>query len=185
MMNQPGTLTALPPDLPSLSRNEITTLFLNTLTDVYNLKTHFLSYLPRIAEKASYQRLRVAILEAAMEVEAQKLRLNVIFRILKYELNRLPESLKGTIDIEGYIGANLQHLPSYKTDFVLFTHLIMMENMEITYYRVLRMLAASIKQSEIYELIKQCLQEALKTRNTYQLIGRMYKAEQTQRMVAN
>lgn len=164
-------------DLPTLTKTEINSLFLNSLSDVYNMQVHFLSYLPLMAGKASFPRLKMAIMDAALEIEAQKFRINLIFKVLKYEQGIRPEPLKGNLDVESYISRNLSSLSSYKTDFILFTHLLMLENMEITYFRTLKLLARNIQHREIYSLVRQCLREAIRKRRVYELIGKMYMME--------
>lgn len=174
MENQPVTRTFHVNNYPVLSKTEINTLFLSNLSDVYNMKIHLASFIPEMVKKASYQQLKQAILNTGLELDAHLLRIDFIFKYLKYENNFRPQPLMGTLNIKEYLFSNMDELNAYQSDYIMLTHLLMIEQMEISQFKILLTLAKGVYHKQIYSMIKLCLQDAIKDKKNFELLSRIY-----------
>jgi len=69
--------------LRKLHRLEVVEVFIQTLTDIYNVKSHLLQYLPKMSQKAHLRELRLAILDTGIDIHSQLLRLDMVIAMLK------------------------------------------------------------------------------------------------------
>lgn len=174
MENQPPNTNSLPGEQNMLSRPEINALFVSNLSDVYNMKVHLASIIPIMVKKASYTELKKAILSTGLETDAQLLRMDFIFKYLKYDTHMRPQPLMGTLNIKEYLFGNIDNLSTYQSDYIMLTHLLMIEHIEVAQFRVLMTLAKGVYHKNIYSMIKLCLQEALKEKKTFELLSKVY-----------
>jgi ferritin-like metal-binding protein YciE len=159
---------------PILKKNEVKDLIVRTLIDIYGLKTHLLGYLPTMASKAQYRELKLAIMDSSIDLKAQLLRLNMIMAILKNESLRDGVSESGKLNLKSYIISTTEELASFETDSALLIHLLMIESLQITSFRMLKKLAARLKNHAIFDLVDENLKDTLDNRRVLEKIMEDY-----------
>ncbi|QJD97173.1 DUF892 family protein [Mucilaginibacter robiniae] len=174
MENQPLPPSTHSTERPILSKTEINALFVSSLSDVYNMKTHLVRLIPELVKRASYQGLKQAILSTGLHLDAQLLRIDFIFKYLKYESNFRPKPLLGSLNVRDYLFSNVGELNTYQLDYIIINHLLTIEQLEIAQFKVLLTLAKGVYHKQIYSMIKLCLQDAIKEKRTFELLSKTY-----------
>jgi ferritin-like metal-binding protein YciE len=162
---------------PVFSQPALNALFLSNLSDVYNLLNHLVSLIPEMVRRASYTNLKLSILRKGNELEAQLLRINFIFKYRKYDAEQRPTPLLGPLNIRGYLLGSMETLDTHQVDYILLTQLIIIENLEISHFKILSVMSKGIHHKNIHRLIKLCLREALKEKRTFATFTQVYQAQ--------
>ncbi len=149
-----------------LPGSEIYQLFVSTLSEVYLLKSHLMSYLPLMSQKVSYPALKTAIMNLSIGLSAHLLRIDIIFRLLDYQQSDKQMLSAAKSHIECYLMPVLDAQPSCQNDFMLLNHLMMIEAIEVTYFRSLKALALGLKKHEVTQLVEQSFEEAVLSKRT-------------------
>ncbi len=159
---------------PFVNATEMHILFVSSLFTVHKLENHVVDYLPQIAQKASYQGLKFAIINTTSNIKAQLFKLEVITNMAKHQLQQHPAFVKYALDLKGFITKNIEGLPSYQTDFLLTCHLIALENLLVNYLQILTTLAKGLKLRKEHLLLKECLADSLAHQKTMMLLRANY-----------
>lgn len=149
-------------------------LFLKHLDNVYCVKKHLVKILPSIAEKASFDDLRSAIITSIDLIKMQILRMDVIYKIMKGKYNEANCTAIKDFSIEAATKMPLDSKISLENDLTLLIHLQIIESHEIAYFDVLKSLTPTLHDMEIETLLEQNFDTSISSKNLYELIAKEY-----------
>jgi len=140
--------------------DDYTKLFTITVSDIYVGKAVLYDYLPLMVKKATDQQLKQTILNVAISISAQLLRLNFILAILKQILLNHTPLAREMADLPQYMERDLQDISNYSTDVLLLVHLAIVETKEIEAFHLLQKLARKLQNRNIAQYLHRNLQDA-------------------------
>ncbi|RYE25257.1 MAG: DUF892 family protein [Sphingobacteriaceae bacterium] len=143
---------------------DYTKLFTITVSDIYLGKAVLYDYLPLMVGKATSQELKHTILNVAISISAQLLRLNFILAILKQILLNHTPLVREMSDLPAYLERDLLDISDYSTDILLLVHLNIVETKEIESFRLLQKLARKLQNKNIAQYLHRNLQDALSSK---------------------
>jgi ferritin-like metal-binding protein YciE len=142
--------------------NTMDELFLHTLKDIYYAENQILKTLPKLAKKASSEKLAQAMEKHRAETEQQIDRLEQVFKIL----GKKPEGVKCAA-IEGILKEGEEILSEVKDpqvrDAGMLASAQAVEHYEITRYGTLIAWGEQLKLKDVCKLLQQNLDEEKKT----------------------
>lgn len=153
-------------------------LFAHNLNRLYFGKRYMDEHLAHLIKVASFKTLELALKELAEDVKKQISRLDDI-----YKETQLQPSSEGCIPIEAMFketftlerqGIGKQLLGDI--DIMLYMQLI--EHINITAYRMLRILAASLKYNSVDQLLVESFDESVDNDRLFLIITNEYLAQQ-------
>ncbi|MHB8208447.1 DUF892 family protein [Mucilaginibacter sp.] len=144
-----------------LNKKEVTSIFVDTLTDIYTVKGHLLDYLPLMARKATARSLKLAILDTSIDIKAQLLRLDMVMKMLKKISHKTPRQSYNDFNLNTYMNSGLDIANPYKTDVALLTHLIMIEGIQITTFTLMKKMSHAFGNNTISDLINENLKDSM------------------------
>jgi ferritin-like metal-binding protein YciE len=150
-----------------LNKTEITSVFVNTLKEIYAVKASLLKFLPLVSEHATARTLKLAIMDSAIDVKAQLLRLNIVIAILKKEIDTMPRENPNDINLNHYLLSGLDEADPYKSDVSLLTHLIMLESVQITAFTMMEKMSHAFKNKVVRDLITNNLNDAIQNQTVF------------------
>jgi len=144
----------------ALNRKEITSIFIDTLTDIYSVKSHLLDYLPSMAQTANAKALKLAILDTSIDVRSQLIRLDTAMSILKEQLQLTARDNFNDFNLNSYLRSTLSKADPYTTDIALLTHLIMIETIQVATFTMMKQMSHAFENKAIHDLIRDNLNDA-------------------------
>ncbi|RZK36204.1 MAG: DUF892 family protein [Hymenobacter sp.] len=141
-----------------------TKLFTITVSDIYLGKAVLYDYLPLMVKKATDPRLKHTILNVAISISAQLLRLNFILAILKQILLNHVPLVREMADLPAYLERDLVEISDYSTDVLLLVHLTIVETKEVEAFHLLQKLARKLQNRNIAQYLHRNLQDALNSK---------------------
>jgi ferritin-like metal-binding protein YciE len=146
----------------SMTLDNLDTLLLHQLQDLYSAEEQIIAALPQMAEAASSSALKSAFRTHLNETQQQKQRLERIFGMLGHEAqSESCEAMEGLIT-EGQEIMNLDGDPMVK-DAALIAAAQRVEHYEIAGYGCARTFARQLGRNDVAELLQQTLDEEGKT----------------------
>ncbi|RYY23011.1 MAG: DUF892 family protein [Sphingobacteriaceae bacterium] len=146
------------------SADEYIKLFTITVSDIYLGKAVLYDYLPLMVRKANDQELKHTILNVAISISAQLLRLNFILAILKQVLLNHTPLVQEMADLPAYLERDLLDIGDYSTDVLLLVHLTIVETKEVEAFHLLQKLAHRLQNKNIAQYLHRNLQDALRSK---------------------
>ena len=144
----------------ALNKKEVTSIFIDTLTDIYMVKTHLLDYLPSMAQNATAMSLKLAILDTSIDVKAQLLRLDMAMKMLREMLDLSSRESYNDFNLNKYMRSGVDNANPYKTDVALLTHLIMIETIQVATFTMMKQMSHAFNNKAIHDLIRDNLRDA-------------------------
>lgn len=154
----------------------LTDLFLGQLGNIYCAKSHLVTVLPDLAEKATFAELKQFILDGVYKIKMQILRMDVIYK--SFEIQYTEEKCMGikSITLEAYLAGAADDKSPLVIDMSILTHLRIIESIEITCFDILADIARSLKNADVMTLLDQNLKTAIDTKRMFELISLEYIA---------
>ena len=142
----------------SMTLDNLDTLLLHQLQDLYSAEEQIIAALPQMAEAASTTALKSAFRTHLSETQQQKKRLEQIFSLLGHEAqSESCEAMEGLIS-EGQEIMNLEGDPMVK-DAALIAAAQRVEHYEMAGYGSARTFAQYLGQDEVARLLQETLDE--------------------------
>ncbi|RYY28606.1 MAG: DUF892 family protein, partial [Sphingobacteriaceae bacterium] len=135
-----------------------------TVSDIYLGKARLYDYLPLMVKKATNQNLKHTILNVAISISAQLLRLNFILAILKQILLNHTPLAHEMSDLPEYLKHDLDDISNYSTDVLLLVHLTIIETKEVEAFRLLQKLARKLHNKQVGQYLQRNFQDALNSK---------------------
>ncbi|RYE15338.1 MAG: DUF892 family protein [Sphingobacteriaceae bacterium] len=146
------------------STDDYTKLFTITVSDIYLGKAVLYDYLPLMVSRATNQELKRTILNVAISISAQLLRLNFILAILRQILLNHTPLVREMADLPAYLERDLLDISDYSTDVLLLVHLTIVETKEVEAFLLLQKLARKLQNKNITQYLHHNLQDALSSK---------------------
>src|ERR1700744_3067645 len=169
------------PSLKQTSKSlDLKLLFIHQLNRVNCTKGYLIKNLPILEKIASFRMMKLAIQEDLEDVKKQQLRIDEIYKLLGSKpSDEGCEVVKSVIE-EAF---NLSNNSGKSTiindmDIILYTQLI--ENIELTSFRMLKMIADFMGNDEITQMVKECFDENVDNDNLFSLITEEYLEKKTE-----
>lgn len=154
-------------------------LFIHQLNRVNCTKSYLLKNLPLLAETASFRTMKLAIYESLEDVGRQQLRIHEMYELLDAApSDEGCEVVKAVIEEASKLGHNAgKSIIMHDMDIILYTQLI--ENMELTSFRMLKLIAKFMGNKKISQMITECFDENIDNDRLFTLISEEYLAQKT------
>ena len=149
-------------------------VFLLQLGNILCIKNYLIDNLPTMAETASFFNLKHAILETIDDIKLQILRMEVMYDLL--EETYQPQHCIGirALMMEGYAKSKSNDLSGLETDMMMLYHLNAVGNVEVSCFKFIADLAASLPNEGLTLLIRQNLDSAKDNKALYEMIAQEY-----------
>lgn len=150
-------------------------VFIHHLTRIYNGKCFLHKTLPALTGLASFEGLKLAIEEFAGDVAKQIERMEAIYKAIHREpKNDDCNPIKNIVKDEFCLDEN-QTIPLLN-DLDLMLYVQVLEHVNITSYRMLIMLAKTLKYDNIKQLLQESFDESQENDKLFTLIAKEYIA---------
>ncbi|OOQ61182.1 DUF892 family protein [Mucilaginibacter pedocola] len=150
-------------------------VFIHHLTRIYNGKCFLLKSLPGIKELASFEGLKLAIDEFTDDVAKQIERLEAIYvAVGRVPLNEDCNPIKNIVKDEFCLDET-QTIPLLN-DLDLMLYIQVLGHVNITSYRMLIMVAKTLKYDNIKQLLQESFDESQENDKLFTLIAKEYIA---------
>ena len=148
--------------------------FTDNLDKIYCAKQHMVARFPKIASKAHFEDLKLAIMETVEDVKKQIIRMDEIYARLGVQNSAASCSgLVGMVE-EAFAAISDQKDDTALRDMSILFYLQNIESIEVASFQVLQMMAVKMKNPEILQLLKENLDEAKDDRMLLLLITAKY-----------
>ena len=145
-----------------MAEKDLSTLFLDTLKDIYYAEKQIFKSLPKMAEAAASDELRTAFEKHHDETEVQIERLEKIFEMLdKPVRGKKCDAIEGILDEGKEIMKEYADTPALDAGLLAAAQAV--EHYEISRYGTLKAWAAKLGMPNAVELLDQTLNEEKKT----------------------
>ena len=153
-----------------MSEKDLSSLFLDTLKDIYYAEKQIYKALPKMAKAASSDQLRNAFEKHHDETEEHIERLEKVFDLLgKPARGKKCEAIEGIIDEGKEIMDEYQDAPALDAGLIAAAQAV--EHYEISRYGTLKSWADKLSMNEAMKLLDQTLAEEKKTDDTLSKIA--------------
>jgi ferritin-like metal-binding protein YciE len=157
-----------------LDEDSLRKVFLMQLGNLFSVKTYLVANLPLIAQSASFQDLKHAILETIADIQLQLLRIEVIYKLIGERYK--PQQCMGirALTTEIFVESKTPDLSHLERDLLLLYHLNNLESIEISSFTFLHEIAASMPLKDMTLLLRQNLDMAKDNKELFEMITREY-----------
>ncbi|MBS1503546.1 MAG: DUF892 family protein [Bacteroidetes bacterium] len=157
-----------------LSPTELRRLFIHQLNRVNCTKGYLIRNLPKLAEIASFKNMQMAIMETHEDVQKQQLRIDKIYELLgSAPSDEGCEVVKAVID-EAYNLGYKDGKSTIMNDMDIILYMQMIENMEYTSFKMLRLINQFMGDQQITQLLSECCDENMDNAHLFTLITEEY-----------
>ncbi|HVV54277.1 MAG TPA: DUF892 family protein, partial [Mucilaginibacter sp.] len=131
----------------------------------------------KLAELASFKTMKMAIEEACEDVKKQHQRVNEMYELLGSKASDEGcEVVKAVIE-EAYNLSTKDGKPTIVNDMDIILYMQMIENIEFTSFRMLKLINQFLGDDEITQLLAECCDENMDNSNLFGLISEEYLAQ--------
>ena len=149
-------------------------LFIHQLNRVHCTKGYLARNLPKLQEIASFNTMKLAIREDLEDVQKQQTRIDGIYNLLQTEpSDEGCEVIKSVID-EAYNLNNNSGKSSIINDMDVILYMQLIENIELTSFRMLKMIAGYMGNPVISQMLTECYDENVDNDRLFTLISEEY-----------
>lgn len=149
-------------------------LFIHQLNRVNCTKGYLARNLPKLQEIASFNTMKLAIREDLEDVQKQQSRIDEIYGLLQAEpSDEGCEVIKSVID-EAYNLNNNSGKSTIINDMDVILYMQLIENIELTSFRMLKMIAGYMGNMQISQMLTECFDENVDNDRLFTLISAEY-----------
>lgn|ERR1700761_4045822 len=164
----------------SLDQSDLKKLFIHQLNRINCTKGYLTRNLPPLAEIASFKNMKLAIGEAHGDVQKQLERVEEIYALL----NSKPsdegcEVIKAVME-EAYHFGNHTGKTKVMNDMDIILYMSLVQNIELTSFRMLRLINQFIGNDQITQLLAECCDENMDNDSLFMMVSEEYLAKKTQ-----
>lgn len=146
---------------PVITKTELKNSFVKILTNLYFLKLQLKSYLPLLLAKATFKPLKLQIRETIININADLLRFEFIFKRLGIDSTTLISTLNVDVNLENHVIRNLEGLNFSETDMSILNHLLILEAIAASSFKLLYKQALLLHNKEIHDWIQEILKACI------------------------
>ena len=149
-------------------------LFVHQLNRVNCTKGYLARNLPKLQEIASFNTMKLAIREDLEDVEKQQARIDEIYSLLKTKpSDEGCEVIKSIIE-EAYNLNNNSGKSTIINDMDVILYMQLIEHIELTSFRMLKMIAGYMGNPQITQMLTECFDENVDNDRLFTLICEEY-----------
>jgi ferritin-like metal-binding protein YciE len=164
---------------PKLSPEQFKKLFIHQLNRINCAKGYLIKNLPALKIIASFQMLKLAIQEDLDDVKKQLLRVQDIYELLDAKASDEGCEVLIAVIEQAYKLSENEGKTSIITDMDIILYLQLIEHIEMTTYRMLKMIATYLGNKQIEQMILECFHETEDNDLLYELIAEEYLGNST------
>ncbi|MEO6851989.1 MAG: DUF892 family protein [Mucilaginibacter sp.] len=162
---------------PLLKPEDIKNLFIHQLNRVNCTKGYLNRNLPLLEKIASFKNMKLAILENIDDVKKQQLRIDKMYTLLQSKASDEGCDVVKTVLEEAFKLGNNTGKSAIITDLDIILYMQLIENIELTSFRMLKLIARFIDNDKIAQMVKECSDEHIDNDELFTLISAEYLAE--------
>ncbi|HEY4194236.1 MAG TPA: DUF892 family protein [Mucilaginibacter sp.] len=154
-------------------------LFIHQLNRVNCTKGYLIRNLPLLAEIASFKNMKLAILEDLDDVKKQQLRIDEMYDLLHSKASDEGcDVIKSIID-EAFNLNNTLGKTTIINDMDIILYMQLIENIELTSFRMLKLIAQHMGNDEVTQMVTECFDENVDNDRLFTLITEEYISKKT------
>ncbi|WP_374951886.1 DUF892 family protein [Mucilaginibacter sp.] len=157
-----------------LEESSLRKVFLMQLGNIFSVKTYLIANLPLMAESASFQDLKHAILESIADIQVQLLRMDVIYKLIGEQYAPQQCMSIRALTTEIFVAAKTPDLSHLERDLLLLYHLNNLGSIEISSFTFLKELALTMPLGDLTILLHQNLDMAKDNKELFEMITQEY-----------
>ena len=163
----------------SLNDLDYKQLFVHQLNRVNCTKGYLIKNLPILKEMASFHNMQLAIQESLDDVKNQQERIDKMYELLASgPSDEGCEVIKSILEEAFHLGDNKGKSTILNDmDIILYTQLI--ENLELTSFRMLKLIAHFLGNDQIMQMVTECFDENIDNDKLFSLISEEYLTQKT------
>lgn len=159
---------------PSPDKVDYKQLFIHQLNRVNCTKGYLARNLPLLAEMASFKNMRLAIQETHDDVLKQQKRIDEIYSLTGSKASDEGcEVVKAVIE-EAYHFGNHTGKPKIVNDMDIILYVRLIENIELTSFRVLKLINEFLGNHDVTQLLAECCDENMDNDKLFALVAEEY-----------
>lgn len=148
-------------------------VFVHNLNRLYFSKCYLNGYLPHLISRASFPALKMAMEEFWEDVQKQIKRMQFVYELM----NEVPSD-KNCNPIKSIVKDSFcldddQNM-AFFIDADIIAYLQLLEHINITVCRTLKMIASMLKNEQVSQLLTECFDESIDNDHLFQLISKEY-----------
>jgi ferritin-like metal-binding protein YciE len=155
-----------------LEDEHLKAMFLEHLNNIYFGKQHLVEFFTEVMEIASLQQLKLAIRECIDDTHTQIRHMDSVYNTIGQEPSKISTLGIKALTLEGYLTVIRSGKTPIERDVFILFYLQLIEGLEITYFKVLRNLAAAIGYQNTF--LEQPFDLAVDNRIMFDTIYREY-----------
>lgn len=158
----------------TISKTELDKLFIHQLNRINCTKGYLAQHLPPLADVASFKNMKLAIMEAHEDVKKQQSRIDNMYTLLHSEpSDEGCEVVKAVLD-EAYNLSDGKGKTAIINDMDIILYMKMIENMELTSFKMLRLINQYMANDELTQLLAECCDESADNEELFSMISEEY-----------
>lgn len=148
-------------------------VFIHNLNRIYFAKCYLDKQMEHLSNMASFKNLQLGMQEFGADVKKQITRMDEIYAILgEKPSDKNCNPIKAIIKDEFCLDE--KHEIAILNDMDIIQYMQMLEHINITTYRLLKTVAAQLKNKEIEQLLIECFDESMDNDQLFVLIAKEY-----------
>ena len=161
------------------SNSDLKHLFIHQLNRVNCTKGYLNRNLPLLEEIASFKNMKLAIQENLDDVKKQQKRIDAMYDLLgSGASDEGCEVVKAVLE-EAFKFGQGKDKTTMQNDMDIILYMQLIENIELTSFRMLKLIAEFMGDEEITQMVKECFDENIDNDELFTLISGEYLAEKT------
>lgn len=163
----------------NLNASELKHLFIHQLNRVNCTKGYLLRNLPILEEIASFKTMKLAIREDLDDVQKQQLRIDEIYKLLQSKASDEGCDVIKSVLEEAFSLGNNAGKSTIVNDMDIILYMQLIENIELTSFRMLKLISHFIENKEIIQMVTECFDENVDNDRLFTLISEEYLTAKT------
>jgi ferritin-like metal-binding protein YciE len=164
---------------PSLNQPDLKLLFIHQLNRVNCTKGYLIRNLPILEEIASFKTMKLAIQEDLDDVKKQQLRIDEMYELLGSKASDEGCDVIKSVIEEAFNLGNNAGKSTIVNDMDIILYMQLIENIELTSFRMLKLIAQFMGNDEITQMVTECFDENVDNDKLFTLITEEYLAKKT------
>lgn len=165
---------------PSPNQHDLKLLFIHQLNRVNCTKGYLIRNLPILEEIASFKTMKLAIQEDLDDVKKQQLRIDEMYELLGSKASDEGCEVVKSIIEEAFNLGNNAGKSTIVNDMDIILYMQLIENIELTSFRMLKAIAQFMGNNEITQMVTECFDENVDNDRLFTLITEEYLAKKAE-----
>lgn len=164
---------------PTKAPLDLKLLFIHQLNRVNCTKGYLIRNLPILKEIASFKTMKLAIQEDMDDVKKQQLRIDEMYELLGSKASDEGCDVIKSIIEEAFNLGNKAGKSTIVNDMDIILYMQLIENIELTSFRMLRQIAQFMGNGQITQMVTECFDENVDNDKLFTLITEEYLSKKT------